>query len=208
MTKTLASRTGLALTIALVSVSAPAPVYGQAPAARDGRDLRVPRTIGEFRLTGSQPLDSAAGGGFVLRYMRADTLRADVFVYPGPDFGTNCALECAQSALANEGDGFVRSIPLLIERKFMDSATVRADSVLIAPVGAPWRLGRRISLDEVRGGAPVRSDMYLFYVERARVKVRATYRRDPAFEDAIAKLAAATVAALIMPDTTGQRPPE
>ena len=60
----------------------------------------------------------------------------DVFVYAGPDFATNCAAECAQGLMANEGDGFVHAIPVLIERKYMDSATVRFDSILTAPTGA------------------------------------------------------------------------
>jgi hypothetical protein len=168
MTHHRAARIALALAVAFVS----APAHGQAPAEGGGRDLRVPQSIGEFRLTGTQRLDAASGGGFVLRYARADTLSADVFVYAGPDFATNCAVECAQRLLANEGDGFVRAIPLLIERKYMDSATVRFDSLLTAPTGAAWRLARWISLEGVRGGSPVRSDFYLFYVERVREGAR------------------------------------
>ena len=202
MTRPHALRAALAATLLVLAATAGA----QAPAARSGRDLRIARTVGEFQLTGTQRLDSAAGGGVLLRYVRADTLRADVFVYPGPDFATKCPEACAQRLLANEGDGFVQSLPLMVERKFMDSATVRTDSLLPPTATGGWRLARQISLDEYRHGAPVWSEFFLFYIDGARIKVRATYPREAARADGIASLARAIVAALTAPEAPGTPP--
>jgi hypothetical protein len=68
---------------------------------------------------------------------------------------------------------------------------------------------RRVRFVHCHSYSPVTvTPLYLFSVERVRVKVRATYRRDPALADAIAKLAAETVAALLVPEAAVGRKPE
>ena len=103
--------------------------------------IKVPDSIGVFRMVQRKDFEDRSHG-VLLRYERADSLRADVFVYAGPDFDKDCDLACARAVLKEEGDGFVGAFPQLVSAKYVDSIAVTSDSALAPPAGAPWRWTR------------------------------------------------------------------
>lgn len=60
--------------------------------------LVVPQSVGEWVFAGRHDYPDPALGVLV-RYRRSDSLRADVFAYPGPDFATRCPMACAKNFL-------------------------------------------------------------------------------------------------------------
>ena len=157
--------------------------------------VRTPETISDFRLINREYFeDEAAGVG--LRYERAPGLLVDVYVYPGPDLADKCGLSCAAGVLAGEISGFQESLPLLIERGNMQAARVADTRRLTPPAGARWQLGHHLILAVTRDDRPQRSDFYLYYLPKFRVKVRATYEDDRANREAVEAFTRALMPAL------------
>ena len=63
--------------------------------------LGVPRSVGPWVFAGRHDYPDPALGVLV-RYQRPDSLRVDVFAYPGPDLATRCPLACAKDVLDQE----------------------------------------------------------------------------------------------------------
>jgi hypothetical protein len=181
---------------ALLSLSCGAELRGQD--AGRGIDLRVPDSIGAFRRIQRKDFEDPSQG-VMLRYRRADSLTADLFVYPGPDLAKKCDLACAREVLKREGDDFAQVFPEMIRRGYVDTISVASDSALTPDSAASWRLGRHMRFLERQGGQPRWSDLYVYYLPGFRLKVRATYLPEPALAAGIAQFAASAVPAVTGP---------
>lgn len=145
------------------------------PEAQRNYELFVPRRIDRFYLAGGRRYEDPALG-FTFRYLGPDSTIADVFVYPGPDFGPECGRRCAEDLLKQEIDTFIASWPVLLRDGAVDSIAL-VDS-LVAPTGANARylMGRQLQLRvRQRSGESVRSDYDLYFVPSSRFKLRVTY---------------------------------
>ncbi len=155
-------------------LSASLPAQQDSSGAPAGTSIRVPKTIGVFRLSRRQPYDDPTLGT-MFRYISPDTQLVDVFLYPGPDLEEQCAIDCAAAVLQRELDEFTASFGMMVERAYVDSIAVARIDTLLPDSTAAWRLGRAMRLAVVRRGEPLRSDLILWYLPTYRVKLRATY---------------------------------
>lgn len=169
-------------------------------AAQDTDDdqvsLRVPDSVGVFAMAGRKDFDEP-GLGVMLRYQRADSLRVDVFVYPGPDLAATCAIQCAKETLAEDIATFSQAFPEMVKRHYVDSIAVLSDDTLTPAASDRWQLGRHLTLRIWQGGKPERSDFYLYYLPSVRVKLRASYVADSARVAAVTSFAREIVPALV-----------
>jgi hypothetical protein len=172
-----------------------ASTLGAQRADEAGITLRVPDSIGVFRMLERRDFPDRAQGS-MLRYRRADSLTADVFLYAGPDLARECDLACARGVMAREGDDFVGAFPEMVRRKYADTIAVTSDSALTADSAAAWRLGRHLRLFERQAGRERWSDYYLYYLPGFRLKVRATYPPDAALAAAVARFTADAIPAI------------
>lgn len=152
--------------------------------------LHPPDSIAAFQLVDRQVFPERSEG-VMLRYRRADSLTADVFVYPGPDFSGECDMPCARGVLVHDGDGFIAVFPEMVRRGYVDTISVDSDSSLVAAAGSPWRLGRHLHLRLRQDGVAKWSDFYLYYLPGYRVKVRSTYLPVASVAAAVAQFAVA-----------------
>ena len=139
-----------------------------------GRQVSVPQQLGPFKLARQQRYDDPAMGT-MFRYLSPDTIPVDVFIYPGPDFGDGCPMECAVKAIDAETKGFRDGFPLMLERGYVDSIAVTAEDTLQPDTSDAWMIGRGLRMRVVRDGDPLRSDFVVWYLPAYRVKLRATY---------------------------------
>ena len=173
-----------------------APVMrGQTPPSAPVIQLRVPPTIGSFTMQMRHDYEDPSDG-VQLRYVGADSLPIDVFVYPGPDLASDCPFICASSVMHDEIEVFRSAFPEMIQRHYVDSISVVRDDSLAAGPGAPWALARHLTLAVVRNGAPQRSDFVLYYLPGYRIKIRATYIVTPANVDIVKAFLAQAVPAV------------
>lgn len=195
---------GLAMIAALVACApapsgtpSPAPASPAPPAPVPGYiGIRSPDTVADFALVSREDFeDEAAGVG--LRYERPSGLLVDVYVYPGPDLADKCGLSCASAMLAAEVSGFQESLPMLIQRGHVQAARVTATRSLTPPPTARWRVGHHLTLAVTRDDLAQRSDFYLYYLPRFRVKVRATYEDNQANRSAVEAFTRALVPAIV-----------
>lgn len=116
--------------------------------------------------------------GVMLRYMRADSLTVDVFLYPGADLTTRCPTECAATVLDGEVAGFIASFPEMERCGFANSISVVSDQAMTPAADDRWKMGRHLRLRMIRRGVHEQSDFYLSYMagfrrrEYARVDER------------------------------------
>lgn len=192
--------------VPLVSLALAASLAAQR-ADSSSTHLSVPTSIADFTFLGRHDYDDPALG-VMIRYQRADTLQADLFAYPGPDFDAKCSLDCARKAFDGEVQGFIAAFPELVKVGYVDSIAVDNDQTLTPSPNDPWRLGRHLSMHVVRKGAHERSDYFLYYMPHVRVKVRATYESDTARTRAVLVFAAAAPQALLGPPSTESSEPE
>ena len=136
--------------------------------------LNIPDSVDGFGLIDQEKYEDPALG-YRLRYSGADSLYADVFVYPGPMLGTPCDTAVANNALSEQVTGFRDGFATMIERRYVDSITVTSDEILARGVDSPWCLGRHLTLAVIRDGKPQRSDFYLYALSGYFVKVRVTF---------------------------------
>lgn len=173
-----------------------------APAAaatsRPPAALRIPRTVASFSLKSRRDYEDRAAGT-QLRFEAADSTVADVYLYPGPDLGSNCPVECAKTAMANEVRTFESGFPEMVKLGYVQTIDVTAREELAPPADAGWQLGQHLTMGVTRDGASQRSELYLFYLPRYRVKIRATYVETPARLAAVRAFAAELVPALTRP---------
>ena len=187
-------RNPTALVLALVSLACgsaqgrsgtgvpPAASSTAASAAQDttrGTSITVPPDVAAFHLASRRDYEDPALG-VQLRYRGPHDLIADVYVYPGPDFGPRCDSTCSARVFEQELAQFQSDFPEMVRRRYYDSITVAAERSLAPGAGRPWRLGRELQMAVVREGKPARSDFSLFYLPGYRVKVRVTY--EPTYE--------------------------
>ena len=179
----------------VAALLAAAPLAGQ-DSQSDQVSLRVPDSVGVFAMSGRKDFDDP-GLGVMLRYQRADSLRVDVFVYPGPDLATNCALQCAKETLDEDIATFSKAFPEMVKRHYVDSIVVLEDDTLTPAAGDRWQLGRHLTLRIWQGGKTERSDYYLYYLPGVRVKLRASYVADSMRVAAVTAFAGEIIPALL-----------
>lgn len=173
--------------------AAPVPAGGDSGGVR----LYFPARVADFTLTARQHDQSR--NEVHLRFTAPDSVRADVFIYPGPDFAGNCDSACAAAAMEREVADFHGLFPEMLRRKYVDSIAVESNVALAATDESSWRLGHHVVLATRRAGHAERSELHLFYLPRARVKIRTSYRPTPARVSAVAAFAEALVPALLRP---------
>ncbi|HWE41147.1 MAG TPA: hypothetical protein VG432_01485 [Gemmatimonadaceae bacterium] len=179
----------------VAALLAAAPMAAQ-DAHPDQVSLRIPDSVGVFAMAARKDFDDP-GLGVMLRYQRADSLRIDVFVYPGPDLATDCALSCAREVLDKDVHTFAEAFPEMVKRHYVDSIAVVRDDTLSRAADDPWQLGRHVTLRIWQGGTAERSDFYLYYLPSVRVKLRATYVADSMRVAAVTTFAHDIVPALV-----------
>lgn len=157
------------------AAEAPAPAGAQAQVPQ----LYIPDRVGEFRFIGREDFDDPNDGS-MFRFEHADSLVADVFLYPGPDFGADCPLDCASDLLRREHEGFVAGFDVMKSRGYVDDIRVLSGGALTPPAGAAWRIGHRLHLSVTRKGQQQHSDQWIVYLPGTRLKVRSTFVESPA----------------------------
>lgn len=144
---------------------------------RPGFSLTAPEAVGEFRLAGREDFDDPRLGSS-FRYTRQDGFYFDVYVYPGVPADSSCPAACAEERVGEEVDEFIGSFGEFIRRGYYRRMDVRSNERVEAPEGAPWRAGRHLVMEVVRGnsaGAADESHFILYAFPGYMVKVRATY---------------------------------
>ena len=149
--------------------------------AAQAQELLPPRRIGEFRFVKRDDYDNPELG-YMARYRHADSLDADVFVYPGPDLATRCNESCAREALKAERDEFMKAFDIMMERGRYQRIQVLGESPLTPAAGAPWKMGHRLHLIVRAEDKDHHSDFWIVYLPGKRLKVRATFDHTPARE--------------------------
>ena len=188
---------GLALgpTAALAQATATAP----ADSAPRRTGLTIPRQVAGFALRDRKDSPDRSLGT-MLSYHGGDSLRVDVFLYPGPPFDSTCAERCAADVMTREVAGFRGDFPEMLKRGYYATLDVTGDSVLTPPAGAAWRLGRHLRMRVTQAtSAADRSEYVLFYLPRVRVKLRTTYGATPERLASIEAFTRAIVPALLAP---------
>ena len=160
--------------------------------------IRIPRTVAGFSMKARRDYEDRALGT-QLRYEAADSTIADVYIYPGPDLASDCPMECAKTAIATEAKTFESGFPEMIRLGYVQAIGVTAREELAPPSGAAWQLGQHLTMAVTRDSLAQRSELYLFYVPRYRVKIRATYVETPERLAAIRAFASELVPALTRP---------
>ena len=158
--------------------------------------LHIPDSIGVFAKTERKDFDDPSLG-VLLRYQRADSLRVDVFVYPGPDLATDCPVDCALKVIDDEVDTFISAFPEMIKRGYDDSIAIVVRRPLEATAADRWRVGRYLRLRTVSKGVVQNSDYYLYFLPGFRVKLRASYPVDSATAIAVSEFSRLAVPALL-----------
>ncbi|HEX8851035.1 MAG TPA: hypothetical protein VF761_16005 [Gemmatimonadaceae bacterium] len=168
-----------------------------AQAGGGGINLHVPDSVGVFARTERKDFDDPSLGS-MFRYTRADGMRVDVFVYPGPDLATDCPTDCAVKLLDAEVANFVSAFPEMIKRGYTDSIAVVTSRTLTPEPADRWRMGRYLRLRMVTKGVVQSSDFYLYYLPDIRVKLRASYPVDSANAIAVGDFARRVIPAFVM----------
>jgi hypothetical protein len=151
--------------------------------------------VGPFVLVDGHRYPDPANG-VQLRFRGPDSTIADVFVYPGPDFGADCSLTCSRAVLKRETEDFLGSFDRMIRERMVDSIRLVASRPIERPAEAIWTLGHHIELRVVRGGRVMRSDYVLYYMPGVRAKIRATYAASDSLKRYVAAFAEQTVPTL------------
>lgn len=137
--------------------------------------LAFPDSVGRFGVLKRHDYDDPRLGTQV-RYAGPSDLEIDTFIYPGPPADSSCPVACATAQAEGEVRGFIESFPELRRRGYVESITVRSDTVLHA-AGGGWRAARHLVLDVRRDGMSQESQFRLYVFDGYEVKVRATYPR-------------------------------
>jgi hypothetical protein len=166
--------------------------------------LGVPQSVGPWVFAGRHDYPDPALGVLV-RYQRPDSLRVDVFAYPGPDLASRCPLACAKDVLAREINDFVGAFPEMIKRQYVDTVFVVSDKTLSPAADNAWQLGRHLVLGVVSKGTAERSDFYLYYLRGFRIKLRASYVADSSRVHGVEEFAQMVVPAMWMRPPVAQR---
>lgn len=188
----------IALGLAACSAAGRSGSLAMAPAPLAGNliKLRVPEMVGAFTMARRHDYPDAENG-VQLRFQGPDDLVADVYVYPGPDLTTGCALACARDVMNAELAGFEEGIPEMIRLGYVQAATISARDSLVPTPASLWQLGHHLTLAVERDGGPKRSDFFLYYLPGFRVKVRATYVESPARLENLRRFVEQVVPALL-----------
>ena len=155
----------------------------------------IPDTIAGFAFTGHRVDYPNPALGTMLRYRAADSLAADVYVYPSPVDGVRCGAPCADSLAQSEARSFGMTFTMTQLRTY-DSAVVMRPDTLYPAEGERWLAGSLVRVRGTRRGRQVASDFFLFLPPLHYVKVRASYLLRPgtaARVEAFARAAAAGV---------------
>lgn len=169
------------------------------PVERRGFSVRFPDEVGGFRLAGREDFDDPRLGTS-LRYRREDGMYFDVYVYPGPRADSTCPVACAEARVREETDGFVDSFGELINRGYYRRIDVRRNEALPVPDGAPWRAGRELVMEVVRGQGPTTpllSRFILYSFPGYQVKVRVTHPPTDEMEGVVRAFVAALLTELV-----------
>jgi hypothetical protein len=165
---------------------------------RPGFSLTAPEAVGEFRLAGREDFDDPRLGTSV-RYARRDGFYFDVYVYPGVPADSSCPRACAEERVEEETDEFVDSFREFISRGYYRRMDVRSNERVDVPAGVPWRAGRRLVMEVVRGQGPttpLESQYILYSFPGYMVKVRVTYPPSPETAETVRAFVAELLPAL------------
>ena len=176
------------------AVAAPATASGTRPSGA----VRIPPRVASFAVKGRHDYEDRSLGT-QLRYEAADSTIADVYLYPGPDLAADCPVACARTVMGNEVRSFENDFPEMVKRGYVQSIVVTDREELTPAADAAWQLGHHLTLAVTRDSLPQRSEFYLFYLPRYRVKIRATYVETPERLAAVRAFAAELVPALTRP---------
>lgn len=178
-------------------------VPGEAPqpAAPTGPALRLPPTVAGFNLSGRRNFDDPRAGS-VFRYVAPDSLYADVFLYPGPDLGANCNVQCATRVIQQEAGQFEHTdLPAMVQQNSIQSFTIELRESLQPPADSTWKLGAHVRAMLQRGNRTETSEFYVYYIPRTRVKIRVSYLDSGSRRQAVEAFIAALMPALVPPRT-------
>jgi hypothetical protein len=171
-------RTFLALAFVASTAALPAPA---AHAQSGGTPLTVPERVGDYRRTDLRETSP----GHTARFESKPGRYLDVYFYGFPR-GAACGSACDSVAVHAEADAVQQMAPMLVERGMYERLEITADSAYAVAAGpGSWR-GRHVTMRGARGGADVVSQFYLVSAGDFLVKLRATYRPDPAVDAEIA----------------------
>jgi hypothetical protein len=161
-------------------------------------ELRIPRGVGDFRFQRLQVYDDP-GLGAMYRFAGPDSLSADVFVYPGPDLDTSCALDCARAALKTEHEQMLAAFEQMKRNNTVKEFHLVASEPLRRSEDAPWAIGHHLLFEVRRDAGAERSEWQVHYLPNVRLKVRSTYRETPSRVGAVAAFRAAVIGAFTAP---------
>jgi len=156
----------------------------------------VPTTIAGLTWTGYRVDYPDRALGTLLHYRAADSLQADLYVYPSPVDGGRCGAACAESLAEGQAIEFAMGYTLTQLRSF-ESAEVRTPGLLVPAAGERWLTGRLVQVRGTRRGRAAASDFYLFLPPQYFVKVRATYIVTPGAEARVEMFARAAAAGVV-----------
>ena len=160
--------------------------------------LRLPQEIGDFRFVGRQEYEDASHGA-MFRFRTADSLVADVFLYPGPDLNTDCPLDCARRLLKSEHEGFRNALGELKRLGRHEAYKHLSNAAIPRPADASWAIGHRVHGQVSTDGVHRHSDYWLVYLRGTRLKVRSTFVETPARVAALERFLSEVVDAFTTP---------
>jgi hypothetical protein len=144
------------------------------PVERPTRAMGIPDALGAFAFQERHDFPDPRLGTNI-RYTRADGMRVDVYLYPGPPADSSCPQSCAEQQAQSETRDFAAHLPDLVGRGHYRQASVASDEPIQPPAGAAWRAGRHLVANVDVQGEARESHFYLFVFAGYEVKVRATY---------------------------------
>lgn len=163
-------------------------------------EFRLPQSIGEFRFVAQKEFDDPSQG-VMFRFRNADSLQADVFLYPGPDLDTDCPLACARRTLQNEQVGFRTALEDVKANGQLDRFRILSGAPIPRPADAPWAIGHRLHLQVTVEGVEEQSEYWLVYLRGVRLKVRSTFVATPARTAALETFLGEVAQAFTVPAT-------
>lgn len=159
------------------------------PVERPIRAMGVPDALGGFAFQERHDFPDPRMGTN-LRYTRADGMRVDIYVYPGPPADSSCPRSCAERQAQTETLEFAAHLPELVRRGHYLQASVASDEAIQPPAGAAWRAGRHLIANVDVRGEQRESHFYLFLFPGYEVKVRATHAPSDELRQAVDALVA------------------
>lgn len=130
-----------------------------------------PRTIDQFQMEESEPIDPSAGGGMLYRYADSTSTRITVFIYPIPPRQLTYG---PQHALVREKNFFVQGLAEGVRRGWYESYKVADDLAIDIPTARGNIPGLAVLVTASARNRAVVEAFYIFAIDSSFVKIRAT----------------------------------